>query len=220
MEHLESMTDFFAARVEGYDEHMLCEVEGCKEGYIAMAGLVPKNTKNLLDLGCGTGLELDEIFKTFPDIAVTGIDLTQPMLDKLKEKHPDKNLNLICGDYFTVDLGMKKFDCCVSFQTMHHFTHAKKIELYQKICSALTDTGCYIECDYMVESQEEEDFLFGENERLRKEQNIPEGEFCHFDTPCTIENQIAMLKAAGFQNVTQKFRVGNTTILVAGVIGI
>ena len=51
---LEKMSDFFAARTEMYDEHMLCEVEGCKEGYKKMAGLVPSDCESLLDLGCGT----------------------------------------------------------------------------------------------------------------------------------------------------------------------
>ena len=102
MDKLERMDDFFAARTEGYDEHMLEEVEGCKEGYAEMARLVPENIKNLLDLGCGTGLELDRIFEIYPDINVTGIDLTASMLEKLRQKHPDKSLELICGDYFTV----------------------------------------------------------------------------------------------------------------------
>ena len=215
MNHLESMTDFFAARVEGYDEHMLTEVEGCKEGYIAMAALVPKDTKRLLDLGCGTGLELDEIFKHFPNLAVTGIDMTQAMLEKLEKKHPDKDIRLICGDYFAVGLGKEAYDCCVSFQTMHHFTHEQKVTLYRRICDSLTDTGCYIECDYMVETQEEEDHWFAENRRIREEQGIPDGEVCHYDTPCTIENQLAMLKKAGFTKVRQELRVGNTTIVTA-----
>jgi hypothetical protein len=51
----------------------------------------------------------------------------------------------------------------------------------------------------MVESQEDEDFYFNENQRLRKELNIPDGEFYHYDTPCTISNQVDMLKQAGFK---------------------
>ena len=66
MKLLETMSDFFTARVDGYDEHMLRDVEGCKEGYPLMASLIPTNTRRLLDLGCGTGLELDEIFKLYP----------------------------------------------------------------------------------------------------------------------------------------------------------
>lgn len=82
---LEKMSDFFTARVEGYDEHMLNNVEGCKERYIKMAELVPDGTETILDLGCGTGLELDEIFNRLPNVSVVGIDLTQAMLDKLRQ---------------------------------------------------------------------------------------------------------------------------------------
>lgn len=212
---LEQMSDFFACRVETYDEHMLCAVEGCKEGYEKMASLVPRNCKNLLDLGCGTGLELDRIFEVLPDVSVTGVDLTLAMLQKLKEKYPNKKLDLICADYFSLDLGTQKFDCVVSFQTMHHFTHEKKTELYKKIHNALKDGGVYIECDYMVETQDEEERWFKENDRIRKEQGIADGEFYHYDTPCTIDNQIKMLKKAGFASVEKVFRMENTTMLVA-----
>lgn len=215
MEKLEPMSDFFTARVADYDAHMLANVEGCKEAYPMMASLVPANTGRLLDLGCGTGLELDEIFKRLPNISVTGIDLTQAMLDRLKEKHPDKQINLIHGNYFTADFGPKEYDCAVSFETMHHFSHEKKTGLYRKICDALTPGGRYIECDYMVDTQEEEDHWSAENRRIRQEQGIPQDAFFHYDTPCTIANQIAMLKAAGFSTVSQHFRMGGTALLMA-----
>ena len=67
----------------------------------------------------------------------------------------------------------------------------------------------------MVETQEEENYYFSENIRIRKELNIAESEFYHYDTPCTIENQIGMLDSAGFQNIEKVFRMENTTILVA-----
>ncbi|MGO5064135.1 MULTISPECIES: class I SAM-dependent methyltransferase [unclassified Clostridium] len=212
---IEKMSDFFTARVDIYDEHMIKDVEGCKEGYIKMAELLPKEVNELLDLGCGTGLELDEIFKTKPFINVTGIDLTQAMLDKLKRKHPHKNLSLINASYFDYDFGISKYDAVVSFQTMHHFSHEDKLKLYIKIFNALKTDGQYIECDYMVQSQQEEDFYYRENKRIRKKQNIPDGEFYHYDTPCTIDNQIKLLSKAGFKAVKMNWRIGNTTIIVA-----
>ncbi len=212
---LETMSDFFTARTDMYDEHMLTEVEGCKEGYIKMASLVPQETKTLLDLGCGTGLELDEIFKLHPYVKVTGIDLTSSMLDKLREKHPNRDMNLICGDYFKEIFGVDIFECAVSFQTMHHFPKDKKLSLYKKILDSLKDGGIYIECDYMVLTQEEEDHWFSENTRLRREQGIVGDEFYHYDTPCSVDNQIELLKIAGFSSVEQVFRMENTTLLVA-----
>ena len=117
-------------------------------------------------------MELDEIFKTRPFIRVTGIDLTQAMLDKLKQKHPDKNITLIHASYFDYDFGIEKYDAAVSFQTMHHFSHADKLKLYSRILAALKTSGRYIECDYMVDKQKDEDFYFSENARIRKEQGI------------------------------------------------
>ncbi|MBR6567031.1 MAG: class I SAM-dependent methyltransferase [Clostridia bacterium] len=211
----ERMADFFADRIEMYDEHMLTEVEGCKEGYKKMASLIPDDTEALLDLGCGTGLELDEIFLLYPDLKVTGIDLSDVMLGRLRDKHPDKNLSLVCADYFEENLGENKFDCAVSFQTMHHFPKEKKLSLYKKINASLKEKGIYIECDYMVLKQEEENFWFSENERLRKENGITDNGYYHYDTPCTVDNQTALLKKAGFYKVTQVFRMENTTMLIA-----
>lgn len=54
---------FFTARAEGYDQHMLEEVEGCSEGYSRMAQALPELLQDILDVGCGTGLELELIFQ-------------------------------------------------------------------------------------------------------------------------------------------------------------
>lgn len=214
MEKLEKMADFFAVRINMYDEHMLNDVEGCKECYEKMAEYVPEGCKRLLDLGCGTGLELEGIFRRLPFISVTGVDLCEAMLCRLKEKYADKSISLICGDYFTADFG-RGYDCALSFQTMHHFSKEKKAKLYKKIFDCLTDEGIYIECDYMVETQAEENHWFSENTRIRQEQGIAEDEYYHYDTPCTAENQRLLLKGAGFASVEQAMRIENTTMLVA-----
>jgi hypothetical protein len=66
-----------------------------------------------------------------------------------------------------------------------------------------------------VTEQSIEDYLRAENARLRRELNIPAGEFYHFDIPFTVENQIAMFLQAGFSSAEMVFRQENATIIVA-----
>ncbi|SHI07170.1 tRNA (cmo5U34)-methyltransferase [Clostridium collagenovorans DSM 3089] len=210
---LESMDQFFEERVETYDEHM----ESWDKYYKVMGKLIPKNTKELLDIGCGTGLELEEIFKHLPAIRVTGIDLAKSMLDKLENKYKDKNTELICGDYFTTEFGEGCFDTAISFQTLHHFRPEKKIEVFRKLYSSLKNGGCYIECDYIARTQEIEDLLFLESDIRREKEKLSEEYFVHFDTPLTLEHEIELIKKAGFEKV-EFFNEGedkNTVLIVA-----
>ncbi len=137
------------------------------------------------------------------------------MLDRLKQKHSDKNIQLICGDYFDIELGENIFDTAISYETMHHFSHDAQVGLYRKIFKALKTKGIYIESDYMVTEQSIEDQLYAEYARLRREMNLPQNEFYHFDTPCTIDNQIAMFKQAGFSSADLMYRMENTIIILA-----
>lgn len=107
---LERMDEFFAARVNGYDEHMRTTIEGASDFYAYTASLLPMGSgKRVLDLGCGTGLELEEYFRLNPDADVIGIDLSEAMLKALKEKLPDRRISLIQGSYFDVPLGEKEW---------------------------------------------------------------------------------------------------------------
>lgn len=212
---LERMDEFFAARVDIYDGHMLREVPGCREGYRQMAAALPEGTDSLLDLGCGTGLELAEIFQRFPLCKVTAIDLTAAMLERLRLQYAGRALTLVCGDYFACELGENRYDAAVSFQSLHHFPPDQKRLLYRRICRSLKAGGVYIEGDYMVEDEAEETFYRLENERLRHEQGIKEDVFCHYDTPCTVCHQIELLREAGFAEIRQLYREENTTLLAA-----
>lgn len=206
---LEEMGSFFEKRVGGYEEH----TSVWKEAYRKMALLVPEGTENILDLGCGTGLELDEIFKVQPEVYVTGIDLCPAMLEKLKEKHGDKKINIICGDYFTVDLEKEIYDLAISFESLHHFTLNQKKELYRKIYQALKDGGIFIECDYIACCEEEEKILYCEY--LSKREKAAVNGFVHFDIPLTAEHEIEALNFAGFKSIDVIDSINGATFIKA-----
>ena len=138
MIRLEKMDDFFAARVEGYDEHMRTNIEGASGFYAYTASLLPMAAgSRVLDLGCGTGLELEEYFALNPGAKVTGIDLSPAMLDALKAKFPEKDLTLVCASYFDEPFGERCYDAAVSVESLHHFTAEKKTSLYGNLHAAL-----------------------------------------------------------------------------------
>ena len=199
---LERMDDFFSARVNGYDEHMRDTIEGSDEFYDYTASLLPgREGAVVLDLGCGTGLELEAYFAVNPSASVTGIDLTQAMLDTLKEKFPGKDLKLICGSYFDEPFGKSAFDAAVSVESLHHFTKEEKIPLYTKLCASLKDGGYFILTDYFSKSEDEEKFFRQRLDEIKKEEGIRDDEFYHYDTPLTVEHEKEALLAAGFKSV-------------------
>ena len=196
-EPLEGMGDFFSARWEQYEEHM----SPWRAHYCWMADLLPESTADLLDIGCGSGLELDAIFARFPSLRVTGVDLSEPMLAKLKQKHPRKALTLVLADYFRCDLGQACFDAAVAFETLHHVTAAQKTALFGKVLRSLKPGGVFLECDYIATSQAVEDLAFAELERRKRRDGLAAEALVHFDTPLTLAHEKQALQDAGFSLV-------------------
>lgn len=191
---LEEMSDFFTKRLYDYEEHMSV----WESSYGIFAGLLPSECRKILDLGCGTGLELDQIWKRNPDLEVTGVDLCQSMLDKLTAKHSDKHFTAVCRDYFQYDLGHDKWDAVISFESLHHFLPERKTELYRKIYDSLKEGGIFLLGDYIADCDEEEELLRSVYLKKRKQFGVPEHCFVHFDIPLTLEHETEVLQSAGF----------------------
>ena len=213
---LERMDDFFAARVDGYDEHMRANIEGDSAFYAYTASLLPAGKDAcVLDLGCGTGLELEAYFRLNPEARVTGIDLSDAMLKALEAKFPDRKIRLVLGSYFDVPLGEKTYDAAVSVESLHHFPAGQKEDLYRKLHAALKEDGVFVLTDYFAESDALEKEYFENLAQLRKEQGLPEDGFFHYDTPLTVEHEAEVLRRAGFTEVRIMREWGTTFTLLA-----
>ena len=213
---LEKMSDFFESRLDGYDEHMLTNIESATEFYPFTARQLPtKKECHVLDLGCGTGLELKEYFILNPGAKITGIDLTEGMLAQLKRKFPDNDITLILGSYFDVPLGKETYDAAVSVESLHHFTKEEKVNLYTKLHTALKENGYFILTDYFALSDDEEILHRKELLTLKAEQGVNDEFFYHYDTPLTKEHETEALLEAGFSNVEILNRWGATFTLKA-----
>jgi tRNA (cmo5U34)-methyltransferase len=205
----EEMGSFFDQRVDGYEEHMRGMFNDFELFYETVAVPIAETDEriNILDLGCGTGAELNWIFKRVPNATVTAIDLSEQMLSKLVQKFDryKGQIHPIHGSYLTLPFEEKQYDYVVSVYTMHHFTADVKLELYKKILGALKTGGKYIEGDCVVTPEKEKEIWEWYAQRY-SEEHIKEAcdarnTLYHIDIPCTVETQLRLLREAGFSKV-------------------
>lgn len=208
---LEEMSDFFTRRLHDYEEHMSV----WENSYEIFAQSLPADCRKILDLGCGTGLELDRIWQKNPRLEVTGIDLCRDMLNKLQAKHGDKSLVTVCQDYFQYDFGRERWDAVISFESLHHFLPEQKEKLYEKIYSSLQENGVFLLGDYIACCDEEEEVLRSEYLKRRRQSDIMADCFVHFDIPLTLEHETEMMKNAGFVIQKVSDEPDGATIIIA-----
>jgi len=200
---LEPMDAFFDARAQGYDAHMLSD--GGEAGYKKLGSCIPQTAQALqiLDIGCGTGIELDYLWEQAPNARITCVDLSQGMLELLLQKHLEsrEQIILVKASYLDWEYPQSAFDLAVSHATMHHFWPSEKLEVYRKILNALKPGGWYVESDFIVDAIQHEQY------RRRYERitaGLPRraraGEY-HIDIPLTVETQVKLLLEAGFERV-------------------
>ena len=205
---LEEMSDFFTIRLDDYERHM----KTWQDAYRALPDFFPFAMRDLLDLGCGTGLELESLFPVFPDLRVTAVDLCVPMLERLEDRFT--SVCTLRGDYFAMDYPPEAFDGVLSFQSLHHFSPDKKAGLYARLYRTLRPGGVFVLADYLACCPEEEKLMAGALKRRRAAQNIPPERLVHFDIPLTPEREIALLEGAGF-SVSFAGSFAGTSILTA-----
>lgn len=193
---VEEMTAFFTSRLDDYEN---VHLKNWGDLYAHIASFFDEGLQSLLDIGCGTGLELEAMFRRFPALDVTGIDLSPAMLEKARQKFSPDHFHCIAADYFACPFPQNAFDAALSFETLHHFPYEKKGLIYQKLFYTLKNNGYYIECDYVACCQEEEDLCRERAQKARMKCSLPEDAFIHIDTPLTLAHQLELIENAGFQ---------------------
>jgi len=209
------MGEFFDARADGYDDHMQANVEEFNTFYRAAARAIEASSPvtSILDLGIGTGLELAAVFERIPQARVTGIDLSQGMLDQLRQRYTSRceQIRLIHGSFFDIDLGAAEYDAAISVMALHHWLPDVKAELYHRIRMALHPGGVFVNADYIVDSDEAV--------RLRT-QHPSAGAFDreglrHIDIPCSVDEEREILLRAGFSGVKVSFATECSAVIAA-----
>lgn len=204
----DDMAAFFDVRASGYEQHMLSSIEHADAFYASLADALPSEpvSPEILDLGIGSGLELDGVFDRFPLATVTGIDLSAGMMHLLarKQRPWSGRVRTIQGSFLTHHLGCGVYDAVISSMALHHWVPSIKAGLYRRVRAALRPGGTFINADYTVTADEVADRL-----RAFADTAHAQDHSCHIDLPLTEHQEVELLKLAGFDPVMVTFRNAN-----------
>ena len=191
-ERNENMRQFFNRKIDSYDDthqkFMLTKKDLIDSFY--------NGEEEILDLGVGTGLELIHLFELNDDVKVTAIDISEEMINKLKERPFGHKVKALCGDFFEVDFE-GPYDAVISTSALHHFIKDDKLRLYKKIYKCLKENGQFVNSDKIALSNEEEKQLLDEYYQYKDIK-------AHCDTPLSCESEEQLLKEAGFKDIEIK----------------
>ncbi|MFC7441700.1 class I SAM-dependent methyltransferase [Laceyella putida] len=171
----------------------------------------------LLDLGMGSGLVEEQLFKRIPEARVVGVDSSTEMLKLAHERlRPYANrYETHVGDFADLDqlpLPDYSYQCVFSVQALHHLTPAQMKRAYSAICDRLQPGGLFLLLDRIKVPSPLlwplYQTLWQRQDRVYRSQVAPhEGEtFVEHqaivsgrgDLPVTLDEHLAWLNEAGF----------------------
>jgi tRNA (cmo5U34)-methyltransferase len=206
LEKPEAMAAFFNARAAGYDAHMRDNVfpgAAFVQFYEALSAPIEStgDPLTILDLGCGTGLEIEVLLRRAPNALITGVDVSREMLARLRKRYSAHmhQITLVTGSYLTMPFGAHVYDYILSAMTIHHLLHNAKRTLYRKIYAALKPGGKYIEGDSVTPAEMEGQFLAEYSNSMEGMPPAGDG-YYHIDVPLSLDTQRSLLREAGFKS--------------------
>jgi len=119
----------FSKYARQYDKHSLIQ-RNC--AFRLISKIENANFKNILDIGCGTGIYTRFLRDRFRGAHIKAIDISHDMIEVAKEKFPDKKTEFIVGDAETMDF-KEEFDLVTSNASLQWFTNLEKTLLKHKM---------------------------------------------------------------------------------------
>jgi tRNA (cmo5U34)-methyltransferase len=173
-----------------YLAEMVAEIPGYEELQEAVtAAAAAFRATRALELGTGTGETALRVHAGQPEAEWVGIDASEAMLARARERLPDADLRL---QRLEDELPEGPFDFVVSALAVHHLDGADKRELFSRVAGVLRPGGLFVLGDVVVPAAGQEgpieiDWVM--------------------DLPDSVEDQLAWLREAGFEAEASSVRV-------------
>jgi tRNA (cmo5U34)-methyltransferase len=168
-----------AAEVPGYEE--------LQEAVVAATAAV--RAMRVLELGTGSGETALRVRAGHPEASWVGIDASEAMLARARERLPDADLRL---QRLEDELPEGPFDLVVSALAVHHLDGAGKRDLFARVARVLQPDGLFVLGDVVVPPEGQEGPIDIDWE---------------MDVPDSVADQLAWLRAAGFEAEASSVRI-------------
>lgn len=173
-----------------YLAQMADEIPGYEELQDAVAAATADvRVMSVLELGTGTGETALRVRALHPEARWLGIDASEAMLGRARERLPDADLR---GGRLEDGLPAGPFDLVVSCLAVHHLDGPGKRDLFARVAAVLRPGGCFVLGDVVVPAEGREGPIEIDWE---------------MDLPDSVEDQLAWLRAAGFEADASSVRV-------------
>ena len=178
----------------------------------AAAAAVTPHARDVLDVGCGAGNYTLKLLQHLPDLNVTLIDLSRPMLDRAVQRIGQATRGSITplqGDVRDIPLGEAPFDVIVAAAVLHHLrTDNEWQEVFASFHRALRPGGslwifdmiqCEIPALEPLMQWRYADYLTAMRDDAYRDHVLAYVE--REDTPRSLIFQLDLLRHVGFQKV-------------------
>ncbi|MEM7112580.1 MAG: class I SAM-dependent methyltransferase [Chloroflexota bacterium] len=165
-----------------------------------------------LDIGCGAGNYTLKLLQALPDLNVTMIDLSQPMLDRARERVSQATVGTITthhADIRELTLGEEQFDVIMAAAVLHHLRGDEEWEaVFSKLYRALKPGGSFWISDLIQHSTPAIQAMmwqrYGDYLTSLKDEAYRDHVFAYVeqeDSPRPIMFQLDLLRQVGFSQV-------------------
>lgn len=177
----------------------------------AAAATTPR-AKAVLDLGCGAGNYTLKLLELLPNLDVTLVDLSRPMLDRAVERVGEATTGAVKAaqsDVREIDLGVDRHDIVLAASVLHHLrTEDEWRAVFASVYRSLRRGGSFWVFDlirsHVAPIQELMWRRYGDYLVSLKDTAYRDHVFAYVeqeDTPQTLDFQLALLRDVGFAEV-------------------
>lgn len=183
------------------------------------AARVTPHARHVVDVGCGAGNYTLKLLERLPDLDVTLIDLSRPMLDRAQERvrrASRGSITAVQADIREVELGERTCDIILAAAVLHHLRTDEEWSNVFAACYRSLTTGGSLWIFDLIDSDipavnELQWQRYAEYLRGFKGPEYQQQVFDYIaqeDTPRSLMFQLDLLRAAGFAKVEVLHRNG------------